>query len=63
MGMRLYKRGWQSPKWKEPRTFNVETQVQANAHGVRVKEGMGLGWSQGVWIGWVRCLIGTLMMN
>ncbi len=27
MGMRLYNQGWQRPKWKEPRTSNVETHV------------------------------------
>jgi hypothetical protein len=28
-------------------TFNVETQVQANANGMGVREGIRLGWSQG----------------
>jgi len=35
------------PKWKDSRTFNVETQVQANVGGVRVREGIRIGWSQG----------------
>jgi hypothetical protein len=29
------------------RTFNVETQIQADANGMRIREGIGLGWSQG----------------
>jgi hypothetical protein len=46
--MQLYKWWWQRPKWKDPRTFNVETQIQANVDGVGIKElSIGLGWSQG----------------
>jgi hypothetical protein len=29
------------------RTFNVETQIQANENGMRVREGIGLRLSQG----------------
>jgi hypothetical protein len=46
VGMRLYKQGWQKPKWKDLKTSNVETQVQANVDGVGVREGIRLGWSQ-----------------
>jgi hypothetical protein len=45
--MCLYKQKSQRPKWKDLKTSNVETQVQDDASGVRVKEGVGLGWSQG----------------
>jgi hypothetical protein len=34
-------------KWKDPKTSNVETQVQTNVDGVGIKEGFGLRWSQG----------------
>jgi hypothetical protein len=47
VGMCLYKQKSQRPKWKDLKTSNVETQVQVDASGVRVKEGIGLGWSQG----------------
>jgi len=47
MGMWLYKQGRQMPKWKDLNTSNVEIQVQPNVSGVGVKEGIGLGWSQG----------------
>jgi hypothetical protein len=47
MGMQLYKQGWQRPKWKDPKTFNVETQVQTDVGGVGVKEGIRPWWSQG----------------
>jgi hypothetical protein len=47
VGMRLYKRRQQRPKWKDSRTSNVETQVQVSPYGVGVKEGIGLIWSQG----------------
>jgi hypothetical protein len=46
MGMRLYKREWQKLKWKDPRTSNVETQIQADVDGMGVREGIGLRWSQ-----------------
>jgi len=45
--MQLYKRRWQRPKWKDSRTSNVQTQVQADVGRVGVREGIGLGWSQG----------------
>jgi len=35
------------PKWKDPKTSNVETQVQTNVDGMGIKEGFRLGWSQG----------------
>jgi hypothetical protein len=35
------------PKWKDPKTSNVKTQVQIDVDGVGVKEGIRLGWSQG----------------
>jgi len=44
VGMRLYKQGWQRPKWKDPTTFNVETQVQADVDGVEIREGIKLRW-------------------
>jgi len=47
MGMQLYKQGWQMHKWKDPKTSNVETQIQANANGVEVREGIKIRWSQG----------------
>jgi len=45
MGMRLYKQGRQIFKWKDPKTSNVEIQVQINVSGVGIREGIGLGWS------------------
>jgi hypothetical protein len=45
MGMRLYKWRRQKPKWKDLRTSNVENQVQVDASGVGIREGIGLGWS------------------
>ncbi len=47
MGIWLYKPGWQRLKWKDPRTSNVETQIQVDADGMGVKEGIGLRWLQG----------------
>jgi len=47
VGMQLYNREWQKPKWKDLKTSNVETHVQAYASEVGVKEGIKLGWSQG----------------
>jgi hypothetical protein len=47
VGMWLYKRGWQRAKWKDPKTSNVETQVQVDANGMGVKESIRLGWWQG----------------
>jgi hypothetical protein len=46
--MRLFRWGWQRPKWKDSKTYNVETQVQVDAYGVGVREGIELGWSQGL---------------
>jgi hypothetical protein len=40
LGMRLYNRRQQKPKWKDPRTSNVETHVQAHASEVEVREGI-----------------------
>jgi hypothetical protein len=34
------------PKWKDSQTFNDETQVEADASGVGVREDIELGWSQ-----------------
>jgi hypothetical protein len=45
--MSLYKRGRQRPKWKDLRTSNVETKVQASGDGLGVREGIRLRWSQG----------------
>jgi hypothetical protein len=47
-GMWLYKWRHQKPKWKDLRTSNVETQVQIDADGMKIREGIGLGWSQGI---------------
>jgi hypothetical protein len=46
--MRLYNQGQQRPKWKDPSASNVETHVQAHAGGVGIREGIKLGWSQGL---------------
>jgi hypothetical protein len=43
--MRLYNQGRQKPKWKDSRSSNVQTHVQANVSKVGVKEGIKLGWS------------------
>jgi hypothetical protein len=43
--MQLYKQGQQRPKWKDPKTFNVETQIQADACEVGVRESIGPWWS------------------
>jgi glutamine cyclotransferase len=45
--MWLYKQGQQMLKWKDPRTSNVETQVQVNVSVMGIKEGIRLRWSQG----------------
>jgi hypothetical protein len=34
------------PKWKDPRTSNVEMHVQVDVGGVGVRESIELGWSQ-----------------
>jgi hypothetical protein len=47
MGMWLYKWRWKRFKWKDSKTFNVESQVQVNANGVGIRKGIGLRWSQG----------------
>ncbi len=47
MVMWLYKWRQQTLKWKNLKTSNVETQIQADEGGVGVKEGIGLGLSQG----------------
>jgi len=46
-GDAIIQKKWQSPKWKDPKTSNVETQAQGDVDGVRVREGIGLRWSQG----------------
>jgi hypothetical protein len=61
MGMWLYKQGWKMPKWKDLKTFNIEIQVKVYVGGVGVKEGIGLGWSQG--FGLDECMTRTLMMS
>jgi len=47
------------PKWKDPKTFNVETEIQTNVDGMGVKEGIGLRWSQGFGLDeldvWLKC--------
>jgi hypothetical protein len=43
--MWLYNRGWQKPKWKDPKTFNVETHVQANVSKVGVRKRIEPTWS------------------
>jgi len=43
--MRLYNRRQQKPKWKDPKTFNVETQTHDNASGLGVGEGIRPKWS------------------
>jgi hypothetical protein len=45
--MWLYNQGRWKPKWKDLRTSNDETQVQANGNGVGIREGMELRWSLG----------------
>ncbi len=45
MGMWLYSRGRQRPKWKDPRTSNDETHVQANGGRVGTREGIEPEWS------------------
>jgi hypothetical protein len=45
--MQLYKWGHQKPKWKDLKTYNVETQIQTDENGVGANENIGLGWSQG----------------
>jgi hypothetical protein len=45
VGMRLYNQGRQKLKWKDSRSSNVQTHVQANVSKVGVKEGIKLGWS------------------
>ncbi len=47
VGMQLYIWGRQRLTWKDSRTSNVETQIQADANEMRIREGIGLGWSQG----------------
>jgi hypothetical protein len=47
VGMWLYKQRQQKLKWKDLKISNVETHVQANACGVGVRKGIGLGQSQG----------------
>jgi hypothetical protein len=47
VGMQLYKWGRQRLTWKDSRTSNVETQIQADANEMKIREGIGLGWSQG----------------
>jgi hypothetical protein len=47
MGMQLYNWKRQMPEWKDPKTSNVETHVQANAWGVGVRKGIEPRWSQG----------------
>jgi len=63
MGMWLFKQGWQRPKWKDSKTSNVETQVQTNASGMKVRGGIGAKMITKVWIGWTRCLTWMLMMS
>jgi hypothetical protein len=43
--MQLYNWKWQKPKWKDIKTFNDKTQVQANAKEVRAKKSMEPRWS------------------
>jgi hypothetical protein len=45
--MQLYIWGWQKPKWKDPKTSNVETQAQVYVSGVGIREGISLKWSHG----------------
>jgi hypothetical protein len=37
--MQLYNEEQQKPRWKDPRTFNAETQAQVYVNGLGVKEG------------------------
>jgi hypothetical protein len=46
VGMQLYNRRRQRFKWKDLKTFNIETHVQNNADRVGEREGIKLGWSQ-----------------
>jgi len=41
--MRLYNGEQQNPKWKDPRTSNVETQAQVYVDELGVKEGTRSG--------------------
>jgi hypothetical protein len=45
MEMQLYRWRRQRLKWKDPRIFNVETQIQTNVDGMGIREGIGLRWS------------------
>jgi hypothetical protein len=40
IGMPLYSWRWWKPRWKDPRTFNAETQAHAYANGLGVREGI-----------------------
>jgi hypothetical protein len=58
----FYNRRWERLKWKDPKTYNVETHVQVDVGGVGIKEGIELGWSQGQ-IRWIGCLTRMLMTS
>jgi len=49
------------PKWKDLKTSNIEIQVKVYVGGVGVREGIGLGWSQGFWLD--ECMTRMLMMS